>query len=79
MKRRLLLIFVGLVFVVVNSNGVDFSEKAAEFKKQISEKVLPYWYDTAIDKVNGGYFLSDDLKGRKPNSEKQIVTQSRMV
>lgn len=79
MKIKLLFILTGLVLTIVNSNGEDFSLKASEFRKQISEKVLPYWYNTAVDKVNGGYFLSDDLKGRKPNNEKQLVTQSRMV
>lgn len=59
--------------------AADLASRAAEFKSQLSDKVLPYWYDTAVDRVNGGYYLSDDLKGRKPNNEKQLVTQSRMV
>ncbi|MGB9601927.1 MAG: AGE family epimerase/isomerase [Limisphaerales bacterium] len=68
-------------FAVALQTGIsaNFSSKAAEFRTQLSEKVLPYWYDTAVDRVNGGYYLSDDLKGRKPNNEKQLVTQSRMV
>lgn len=69
-------IFLSSLF---NSMSIDFSSKATGFKIQLTDKVLPYWYDTAIDRVNGGYFLSDDLKGRKPNNEKQLVTQSRMI
>ena len=41
---------------------------------------MPYWYDTALDKQHGGYLLSDDAaKQAPPATEKQLVTQSRMV
>lgn len=58
----------------------DRAEYAREFKTQLAQKILPYWYDTAIDKVHGGYVLSDDAaKPAPPATEKQLVSQSRMV
>lgn len=52
---------------------------AQEFRVQLAAKVLPYWFDTAIDRTNGGYVLADDLSGRGVATEKQLVTQARMV
>ncbi len=60
--------------------GTDLSASAREFKIQLIEKVMPYWYDTAIDKEQGGYLLSDDAaKKASPATEKQLVTQTRMI
>ena len=53
---------------------------AREFEAQLSDKILPYWYDTAIDQRYGGYLLSDDAaRPARPATEKQLVTQARMV
>ncbi len=58
----------------------EFPDYAAELKTQLGEKIMPYWYDTAIDRQHGGYILSDDAgKQAPPPTEKQLVTQSRMV
>ena len=38
----------------------DRSEYARELKSQLVQKIMPYWYDTAIDQRNGGYILADD-------------------
>ncbi|HEY5909787.1 MAG TPA: AGE family epimerase/isomerase [Verrucomicrobiae bacterium] len=55
-------------------------EAARVFKTQLIEKIMPYWYDTAIDRENGGYLLSDDAARKAPPaSEKQLVSQSRMI
>ncbi len=59
--------------------ATDFSEQARRMKATLVEKVMPYWHDTARDSVNGGYVLADDLKGRGSATQKQVVTQSRMV
>ncbi|MGH7972045.1 MAG: AGE family epimerase/isomerase, partial [Limisphaerales bacterium] len=76
-------LIVGLALIGHLPTGVlakDRSEYAREFKAQLIEKILPYWYDTAIDKQNGGYVLSDDAaKKAPPATEKQLVTQSRMI
>ncbi len=60
--------------------AADFSSAARAYRRQLSEKVMPYWYDTAVDWQRGGYVLSDDAaKPASPAREKQIVTQARMV
>ncbi|HZR15975.1 MAG TPA: AGE family epimerase/isomerase [Verrucomicrobiae bacterium] len=56
------------------------TEYAAELRMQLATKVLPYWYDTAVDRQNGGYVLADDAaKKAGPATEKQLVSQSRMI
>ncbi|RME95644.1 MAG: hypothetical protein D6766_02720 [Verrucomicrobia bacterium] len=50
------------------------------FEEQLRSQVMPYWYDTAVDWQRGGYVLADDGRdGRDEATEKQIVTQARMV
>jgi len=56
------------------------AQPARDFKVQLAEKILPYWFDTAQDAAHGGYLLADDLvKGRTTPKEKALVTQARMV
>ena len=58
----------------------DLADSAREFRAQLTSKILPYWYDTAIDWTNGGYVLADDAARKAPPAtEKQIVTQARML
>jgi mannobiose 2-epimerase len=58
----------------------DRADDAREMRAQLVGKVMPYWYDTAIDRQHGGYLLSDDAeKKAPPATEKQLVTQSRMI
>lgn len=70
---------------LLSANAAPFStaaltNHAAKIDAELRAKVLPYWFDTAQDKTNGGYLLSDDaVKGRTRPSEKQIVSQARMV
>ena len=60
--------------------AADRAQSAREFKRQLAEKIMPYWYDTAVGQQHGGYLLSDDVaKKAPPATEKQLVTQSRMV
>lgn len=60
--------------------GADFAARARTMKQELADKVLPYWFDTAQDRQNGGYVLSDDaVQGRTPAREKQLVTQARMI
>lgn len=60
--------------------GTDFAAEATNYRRTLAEKILPYWYDTAIDWTRGGYVLADDAaKGRGVPDEKQIVTQARMI
>lgn len=55
------------------------SSYAADMKEDMIEKLLPYWHDTTLDKTNGGYILADDVQGPRAATEKQIVTQSRLI
>ncbi|MHB1307140.1 MAG: AGE family epimerase/isomerase [Limisphaerales bacterium] len=58
----------------------DFGPDAVRFSRQITGKILPYWYDTTVDWDRGGYLLSDDVAQKAPPArEKQLVTQSRMI
>jgi len=81
LSNAALLFGVGLVFHPLELlQAKDRSDYARELKLQLIQKILPYWYDTAIDRQYGGYLLSDDAaKKAPPATEKQLVTQSRMI
>lgn len=68
-----------LALITPSLSGKDLAVHAKELKTQLTEKVLPYWHDTAQDKEHGGYLLADDAKGRKTATDKQLVSQSRMI
>jgi mannobiose 2-epimerase len=74
---------VGLGLLCVsplNCTAKTRAEYARELKTQLIQKILPYWYDTAVDRQNGGYILSDDAARKAPPAtEKQLVTQTRMI
>jgi mannobiose 2-epimerase len=60
--------------------AAPLAERAREIKADLATRILPYWFDTAQDAVNGGYVLADDrVKGRSTPKEKAIVTQARMI
>src|SRR5262245_11948291 len=52
---------------------------SVEMRQDLAEKILPYWQDTTLDRINGGYTLADDLQKTRAATEKQIVTQSRLI
>lgn len=61
-------------------SAAPLGDHAREFKTQLAERILPYWFDTAQDTAQGGYLLADDLvKGHGTPKEKAIVTQARMI
>jgi len=74
---------VGLGLLCVsplNCTAKTRAEYGRELKTQLIQKILPYWYDTAVDRQNGGYILSDDAARKAPPAtEKQLVTQTRMI
>ncbi len=62
------------------ASAKDLPEQAREWKDRLTGKIMPYWHDTALDWQNGGYVLADDAaKKMPPATEKQVVSQSRMV
>lgn len=72
--------FAWVFMAAVSLMAESLEKHAVDFKEQLAERVMPYWYDTAQDKERGGYLLRDDLlKGRATPSEKQLVTQARMI
>lgn len=82
LNHRLHIFFLAAIFSItaVRGRSVDFSASARQMNAQLAEKILPYWYDTAQDTNRGGYLLdADAVEGRRMPSEKQIVTQTRMV
>ena len=63
-----------------NAKLPDLAQAAREYRRQLADRVMPYWYDTAVDWQRGGYVLADDAaRPARPATEKQIVTQARMV
>lgn len=74
---------LGLVacsIVAATAQGAeDFAARAVAMKAELRDKVLPYWFDTAQDQEHGGYLLNDSLNGRHAATQKQVVTQARMV
>lgn len=76
----LFLIALVLSYFILHRTPKDLPTLAHEMKVQLEQKVLPYWFDTAQDTSRGGYLLKDDaVSGRKRPTEKQIVSQSRMI
>ncbi len=79
--------YIALVCFVLTHSGQlgaasenAITDAAADFKAQVTTKIMPYWYDTAVDWTNGGYLLSDDGSPKPPPAqEKQLVTQARMI
>ena len=72
----LMLLALGITALPAKDRG----DYARDFKTELAQKILPYWLDTAVDREHGGYLLSDDAaKKAPPATEKQLVTQSRMI
>jgi cellobiose epimerase len=65
---------------LAQTNLLNRAEQAREYKAQLITKIMPYWHDTAVDRENGGYLLSDNAsRNAPPATEKQLVTQTRMI
>ena len=56
-----------------------FTGWARRMKSDLQTKIFPYWHDTAVDRLNGGYLLADSNLGRGTATDKMLVTQARMV
>jgi len=81
--RRLRLATFGFFALLLAASGPaaarELANYAADMREDLTERTLPYWYDTTLDKANGGYVLADDVQGPRTASEKQLVTQSRLI
>lgn len=70
-----LLWFAGVVSLV----AAPLEQHAAAYRDQLTQRTLPYWL-AKLDRTNGGFLLSDDaIKGATDSTEKQLVSQARMV
>ena len=57
-----------------------FADDVAEFRADLAARVMPYWYDTSLDREHGGYLLADDaVLPVVPATTKMLVSQARMV
>src|SRR5215510_10329248 len=77
--RRLIAVRAASAHRSTNAALRPLASYAADMHEDLVKKVMPYWYDTTLDQTNGGYILSDDICGRRTSTEKQIVTQSRLI
>jgi cellobiose epimerase len=58
----------------------DLKAYIPKLERNLKQNIIPFWLNKSIDKANGGYILSHDVKGvEQANANKGIVTQSRMV
>ena len=68
-----------LLACAVHLPSAPFPEHAANYRAQLSQRVLPYWLGK-IDPTSGGFLLNDDaVTGFAMPVEKQLVSQVRMV
>ncbi len=59
--------------------AAPLEEHAAAYRDQLTQRILPYWLAT-LDPIHGGFLLSADaLSGPGNVTEKQLVSQARMV
>lgn len=50
-----------------------------DYKKELTENILPFWLDNAIDYKNGGIFTQLDRKGEIYGREKSVWFQGRAL
>lgn len=77
-----LLLTTAFFLLVIRSpaHGQRWENQAAKLRWELEERILPYWFDTAVDWRQGGYLLDDHVeRGRAGETRKHVVTQARMV
>jgi mannose/cellobiose epimerase-like protein (N-acyl-D-glucosamine 2-epimerase family) len=63
----------------VAAAGPDFSADARLWRQQLGERVLPYWFDTAIDWTRGGYFWSVAPDGTVRDPRKRLYGEAFVI
>jgi mannobiose 2-epimerase len=51
---------------------------AQQWRGELASTILPYWFRT-LDEQQGGYLLADDAQLTRKATEKQLVSQARMI
>ena len=49
------------------------------FRKELTENILPFWLENAVDYENGGIYTSLDKKGKIYGEEKRHITLYQMI
>jgi mannobiose 2-epimerase len=61
------------------TRSTPLESRAAAIQAQLANRILPYWFDTTIDRTHGGYLLADDGRGGHGARDKQLVGQARLL
>lgn len=75
-------ICASLIVTIASAAAADSHRRtqARALEDQLTGKVLPYWFNSAVDRERGGYVLADDgTGGPDAPAEKQLVSQARMI
>ena len=76
---RIIMTMIWAGFAAGSLCAGPLGQHAREYHQLLNDRLLPYWFDSTRDPEHGGFLLADDLKGRKVATEKQLVSQARMV
>lgn len=64
----------------IRGDAAEWASHARQIKEQLIRQILPYWHDGGVDRQRGGYVLADNGTAVPAvASEKQLVTQARMI
>jgi mannose/cellobiose epimerase-like protein (N-acyl-D-glucosamine 2-epimerase family) len=74
-------VVLSLLFAAPRAGATQSSaleDSARQWRTELSAKIMPYWLRT-MDEQQGGYLLADDAKATRRPTEKQLVSQTRMI
>ena len=54
--------------------AASFAQQAATWQRELSERIMPFWYDRTIDRELGGYALP-----QSGTPDKVLVSQARLI
>ena len=70
-------------FTVYHPKAEGFSptlrDQASQWQTRLQKDILPYWLETTRDVQYGGFLASDAMDGSRRATEKQLVSQSRLI
>jgi cellobiose epimerase len=76
-------VFAGLLVLLASpcaraAQSPSLEETAHQWREELASRIMPYWLRT-LDESQGGYLLADDPQHPRHASEKQLVSQTRMI
>lgn len=72
-------VLTSLAVALAAQGDATLDVRAGELKRELVDQVIPYWLQTSVDRERGGFVLADDGRGNRNGTEKQLVSQARMV